>query len=172
MAGMKEIVATPHPKMKNACDGAKMRKKHHGFSARELYLMALVANERARLWEQTAAHMCGIAKMTAMQCALYNYQLKDGKQYDECTGTTLVERRVRGQQLIIDCRQSSERMMQTRHHLVMQAKRFLERAIDANGGTAPWLSLELNTKYSRVKAQDEYLASCPKSRQYGQPGLP
>ena len=141
-----------------------MRKKHHGFSARELYLMALVANERARSWEQAAAHMCSISKMTAMRCALYNYQLKDGKQYDECTGKTLVESRVRGQQFIIDCRQSSERMMQTRHHLIMQAKRFLERAIDANGGPAPWLSLVLNTEYSRVKAQDEYLASLPKEK--------
>jgi len=112
-----------------------MRKKHHGFSARELYLMALVAKERAGSLEQSAAHMCSISKMAG--------------------------------QSIIDYRQSSERMMQSRHHLIMQAKDFLERAIDANGGTASWLSLELNTKYSRVKAQTEYLASCPKSRQMG-----
>jgi len=140
-----------------------MRKKHHGFSARELYLMALVAHERAEKWGQAAAHLCSIAKMTAMECALYNYQLKDGKQYDECTGKNLVERRVRGQQFIIDCRHSSERMMQTSNHLSMQAKRFLERAIDANGGPAPWLAFQ-TTEYSRVKAQDEYLASLQKEK--------
>lgn len=144
-----------------------MRKKHHGFSARELYLMALVAKERASSLEQTAAHLCGISKMIALQCELYNYQLKDGKQYDDCAGHNLVELRDRECQFIIDRRESAEQMMRRRHHLIMQAKDFLERAIDANGGTASWLSLELNTKYSRVKAQTEYLASCPKSRQMG-----
>ena len=149
--------------MKNELKPEKeMRKKHHGFSARELYLMALVANERASSWEQSAAHKCSIANITALRCDSYNYQLKDGKQYDECTGKTLVESWVSGQQFIIDCRQSSERMMQHRSHLIMQAKRFLERAIDANGVPAPWLSLKLNTQYSRVEAQNEYLASCPK----------
>ncbi len=54
-------------------------------------------------------------------------------------------------------------MMQTRHHLIMQAKRFLERAIDANGGPAPWLAFQ-TTEYSRVKAQSEYLASLPKEK--------
>lgn len=134
-----------------------MRKKHHGFSARELYLMALVAKERARAWEQAAAHMSSIGKMAALRCELYNYQLNEGKQYSDCGKHNLVELRTQENQFIIDCRQSSERMMQSGDHLIMQAKRFLERAIDANGGTAPWLSLELNTEYSRVKAQNEYI---------------
>ena len=140
----------------------EMRKKHHGFSASKLYLMALVANERASSLERSAAHMCSILKMTALQCELYNYQLKDGKQYDDFGSHNLVELRDNDNQFIIDCRQASERMMQHRSHLIMQAKRFLERAIDANGGPAPWLSLKLNTQYSRVEAQNEYLASCPK----------
>lgn len=140
-----------------------MRKKHHGFSARELYLMALVAHERAEKWGQTAAHLCSIAKMTALRCESYNYQLKDGKQYSDCGKHNLVELRAQGNQFILDCRESSERMMQGREHLIRQAKRFLERAIDANGGPAPWLTFQ-TTEYSRVKAQDEYLASLPKEK--------
>lgn len=140
-----------------------MRKKHHGFSARELYLMALVAHERAESWGSAAAHMCSLAKMTSLRCALYDYKLKDGKQYDLCTGKNLVECRARGQQFMLDCYESSERMMRNRHHLIMQATDFLERAIDANGGPAPWLAF-LTTEYSRIKAQDEYLASCAKEK--------